>query len=244
MNKDSIYQIIGYHGEYNNSVKKALKKLLKENHPDHHGNIELFKLINEVKKELETNKVSYKINDKKIKNNFDDIDYEYCKEMIIKLEKKLVTINEKYYKEKNTINNLDIKYNNLYTGVLKNKNIILNIDEKKKELNEIKIVSLIMIILLITVFIIIIVTQNNYLLILLVLMGIILIYEIMNFFKIINKITSHGELEIKGYVNLFDDIKRNQNLKREHEKLLIEIFNEKGKIENNLRFYKNLISKK
>ena len=223
MNKDSIYQIIGYHGEYNNSVKKALKKLLKENHPDHHGNIELFKLINEVKKELETNKVSYKINDKKIKNNFDDIDYEYCKEMIIKLEKKLVTINEKYYKEKNTINNLDIKYNNLYTGVLKNKNIILNIDEKKKELNEIKIVSLIMIILLITVFIIIIVTQNNYLLILLVLMGIILIYEI---------------------VNLFDDIKRNQNLKREHEKLLIEIFNEKGKIENNLRFYKNLISKK
>ena len=66
----------------------------------------------------------------------------------------------------------------------------------------------------------------------------------MNFFKIINKITSHGELEIKGYVNLFDDIKRNQNLKREHEKLLIEIFNEKGKIENNLRFYKNLISKK
>lgn len=244
MNKDSIYQIIGYHGEYNSNVKRALKKLLKENHPDHHGNVELFKLINEVKKELETNKVSYKINNKKINNAFDDIDYAYCKEMIIKLEKNLVVINEKYHKEKNTINNLDIKYNNLYTGVLKNKNIILNIDEKKKELNKIKIVSLIMIILLISIFIVIIVTKNNYLLILLVMIGIILIYEIISFFSIINKITSHGELEIKKYVDLFDDIKRNQNLKREHEKLLIEILNEKGKLENNLRFYRNLTNKK
>ena len=67
MNKDSIYRIIGYHGEYSDSVKKALKKLLKENHPDRNGNVEIFKIINEVKNELETDKVSFQY--AKVKNN-------------------------------------------------------------------------------------------------------------------------------------------------------------------------------
>ncbi len=99
MNKDSIYQIIGYQGEYNNNVKKALKKLLKDNHPDNHGDIKLFKLINEVKRELETNKVSYKYNDENAKNIINDIDYDFCKEMILKLEKELTIINEKMQTE-------------------------------------------------------------------------------------------------------------------------------------------------
>ena len=67
MNKDSIYRIIGYNGEYTASVKRAIRKLLKENHPDNKGDRKTFELINEVKKELEENRVSY--NSKSTKDN-------------------------------------------------------------------------------------------------------------------------------------------------------------------------------
>ena len=83
MNKESIYIIIGYKGEYNTNVKKAIRKLLKDNHPDKKGNQKIFELINEVKEELENNKVSYspKKSNNKI-NEIDDIDYNYCVERI------------------------------------------------------------------------------------------------------------------------------------------------------------------
>ena len=42
MNKDDVYQIIGYQGEYTESVKKAIRKLLKDNHPDNKGNRDKF----------------------------------------------------------------------------------------------------------------------------------------------------------------------------------------------------------
>ena len=90
MNKESIYRIIGYHGEYNNNVKKAIRKLLKENHPDNNGDRRVFELINEVKKELEENRVSFDY--KKIKSSIkknEDIDYEYCYKMIDSISKEL-----------------------------------------------------------------------------------------------------------------------------------------------------------
>ena len=81
MNKESIYKLIGYNGEYTANVKKAIRKLLKENHPDNNGNRKIFELISEVKKELEENKVSYN-SQKTINNSIDDIDYDYCFDMI------------------------------------------------------------------------------------------------------------------------------------------------------------------
>ena len=62
MNKESIYKIIGYNGEYNSSVKRAIRKLLKTNHPDNNGDRRIFELICEVKEELENNKVTYSSN--------------------------------------------------------------------------------------------------------------------------------------------------------------------------------------
>ena len=241
MNKDSIYQIIGYQGEYNNNVKKAIRKLLKENHPDNHGDANIFKIINEVKKELETNKVSYQYKDNK-KNNINDIDYDFCHKMIDKIENELIIINKEFIKTKKEINNVDTLYSDLYENNLKNANILLNIEKKKKELNKIKVISIAITLLLVITFIVMFITKNNYILIILSLLIIILIYEIIKFFKIINKITMHDEIELKKYLNIIDDIKKNQCLKKEYENKLLKILEEKGKLENNLRFYNNLLN--
>ena len=244
MDKDSIYQVIGYHGEYNNNVKKALRKLLKENHPDHNGNIELFKLINEVKKELETNKVSFKYKDKSHKSVYSDINYDFCKEKIIKLEKELIIVNKEIEQERNKISILERDYDSLYKKSLKSEGILLNIDNKRKELKKIKNISLIMIISLIIMFITMLIKKNTYILILIILIGIILAYEIMKFFEMVNNITTNSELKIKKNIALVHDIKDNQNRKIQYEKNLLEMVTKKGKIENDLRFYSNLLKNK
>lgn len=241
MNKESIYQIIGYHGEYNEQVKKKLKKLLKENHPDHNGDIKIFKLINEVKTELETNKVSYKY-DTNYKKHFDDIDYDYCKKKIAKLEKELININDYIEKEKSEISSLDHKYNSLYNDSLNNKDMLLSIEEKKYNLKKIKNRSLIIIIFLCLVFILAVLKRNIYIFIVFVLISIILFIEIMKFFGIINRITNDSELKIKEYFHIVNKINNNQNTRDVHVKKLLELNTKKVEIENDLRFYKRMIS--
>ena len=241
MNKDSIYQLIGYQGEYNNNVKKAIRKLLKDNHPDNHGDANIFKIINEVKKELDTNKVSYNYKNNK-KNNLNDIDYNFCIEMIEKIKKELIIINEDFTKEKKEINNLDMVYNTLYEDNIKNANIILNIENKKQELNRIKKACITLLLLIIIAVSIMFITKNNYILIILSLLTFMLICEIIKFFKMVIILTKHDELELKKYLNLINDIKKNQSLKKEHGDKLLKILEEKGKLENNLRFYNNLLN--
>ena len=143
MNKESIYKIIGYHGEYTENVKKALRKLLKENHPDHKGDKEVFKLINEVKKELEENKVSYKY--KEIGNNkkFDDIDYDFCSSMINSLIKKKNELEKNIKSKNNEKKSLDNDYKKLYNESLENENFLLS-NKNILKLNSLKITCIIM----------------------------------------------------------------------------------------------------
>ena len=242
MNKDSIYQIIGYHGEYNNNVKKNIRKLLKENHPDNHGDANIFKIINEVKKELETNKVSYHYKEKQFGKKLDDIDYSFCIEMIEKTKKELARINLEFTREKNEINNIDKIYNDLYEDSLKNANIMLSIENKKQELTRIKKFSIALLLLIIITIFIMLIIKNNYVIIILLLLTIILICEIIKFFKLIIRITVSDELELKNYLNIVNDIKNNQSLKKKHEDKLLRIIEEKAKLENNLRFYNNLLN--
>ena len=244
MNKDSIYQLIGYQGEYNNNIKKEIKKLLKENHPDHNGDANLFKLINEVKKELDTNKVTYKFNQNNKNNNINDIDYNFCYEMINRLEKDIKNINNEINNEQIFINTLKHRYNNLYQDSLNNENILLYIDENKRKLKKIKKYSLILLVVLIILFVMIIFNKNIYILIFLLLIGIVLFYNIIKFFNIVSKLTMHNELKIKTYMDLINSIKIIQNEKIIHEHRLLELKEKKNRISNNLRFYKNLLKNK
>ncbi len=60
MNKNEIYEAIGYKGQYSKDVKRKLRLLMKKFHPDvNSGNDQMMKLLVEVKNELISNKVSY-----------------------------------------------------------------------------------------------------------------------------------------------------------------------------------------
>ena len=64
MTKEEVYKYIKYNGIYDSGVKKRLKKLIKKYHPDlNNGDDAVMKVINEVKKELESNTVSIKNNE-------------------------------------------------------------------------------------------------------------------------------------------------------------------------------------
>ena len=67
MTKEEIYKYIKYNGIYDSGVKRRLKKLIKKYHPDlNNGDDTVMKVINEVKKELESNSVSIKNNESNI----------------------------------------------------------------------------------------------------------------------------------------------------------------------------------
>ena len=60
MTKEEIYEYLNFQGKYDANVKKRLKKLIKKYHPDlNNGDDTTIKIINEVKKELETGNFIY-----------------------------------------------------------------------------------------------------------------------------------------------------------------------------------------
>ena len=105
MNKDSIYKLIGYDGEYNKEVKSKLRGLLKKYHPDHNqGKSEIFKLINEVKKELEGNQSKTKNKKETSKKDTDsnNEDFLYYEMKIQELSKQKEELEQKI-KQKNKV---------------------------------------------------------------------------------------------------------------------------------------------
>ena len=89
MKKEEVYKLINYNGFYNDEVKKKLKNLIKKYHPDKNkGDSKIIKVIYEVKKELETNKVSYNpIKKENVKEKTSFISKEECQSNLIRLNK-------------------------------------------------------------------------------------------------------------------------------------------------------------
>lgn len=239
MNKESIYRIIGYHGEYSDNVKKALRKLLKENHPDHHGDKEVFKLINDVKKELETNQVSFKYLKENDKVKYADIDYDYCKKMIIKLEEEKKSLLKLVDKEKESIVSLSNDYRALYRHSINEASNFLKNDSQK--LKEIKYLSICILIVLIIIFLMVIVTKNIIVFIIFGIMCFIFILIIEKYFNAFNEISKRSEIKLKKYVGLVDDIQENVEKKEKVSKEILDNERKIAKIENDLRFYNNLL---
>lgn len=238
MDKESIYRIIGYHGQYTENVKKAIRKLLKENHPDHHGDKEIFKLINEVKKELETNQVSFKYHDNTVKK-YDDIDIDYCKKMINKLEKERNFLYEDIKAKKEITGNLTNDYKNLYRKSIDEAGGLLRKDSKKLE--EIKKLSIIMLVILLITFLFAIITRNTIIFVVFGIMCFIFILIIEKYFTIFHEISKNSEKKLKKYINLVDGIRDNIEKKTEISGEILELERKVKKVENDLRFYNNLL---
>lgn len=130
MTKKDIYTYLKYNGIYDNSVKRRLKKLIKKYHPDlNNGDDTVMRLINEVKKELETNSVSINVdsNIKEMKYNKNNIDIINITSIINKLNKELVSLNKKIEDGYHDEYKLFIEYNNaisLYNTLKLNERLI------------------------------------------------------------------------------------------------------------------------
>ena len=202
MNKEKIYKIIGYNGEYNSNVKKAIRKLLKENHPDNNGDRKVFELVNEVKKELENNKVSYDYHKKEehtSKTN-DGIDYIYCTEMIksINKDKKkyLSLMNDK----KNELKKIEDDYRDLYRKNVDTESILLLSPLNKKKINNIKSLSIIFVLLALGLFILSITARSITFFAIFVMIAMICILIINKYLVNTHKLMNFSSNNVKEYI--------------------------------------------
>ena len=239
MNKDDVYKLIGYHGEYNASVKKAIRKLLKENHPDNKGDRKKFELIQEVKKELENGKVLYTEKENIVKNK--DIDYDYCLKMINNLKIKKSNLNELMDDKKKVLNAYENEYKDLYQKSLDMENTLLVNSPYVKKAQNIKLVSIILLALMIIVFFISIIKRGDILFILFIILSIICIFVVQKYLIFVHKMTENNKDRISTYLKMNNKIRKNvrkqNDLKREMQDIKRRIIN----VENDLRFYKNLL---
>ena len=131
MTKKDIYEYLKYNGVYDSGVKRRLKKLIKKYHPDrNNGDDTVMKLINEVKKELETNNVSINPESSTKDVNKPDkssVDIINITSIINKLNKELVSLNKKIKDGYHDEYKLFIEYNNaisLYNTLKLNERLI------------------------------------------------------------------------------------------------------------------------
>ena len=243
MNKDSIYKLIGYNGEYNSKVKRAIRKLLKEYHPDRQGNEEIFKLINEVKKELETNKVTFNYDNVKPTSDFDDIDYDYCNKMICDLELQKTDITNKIKKNQEEIEKLNIKYRDLYSDNIDKKGLILN---RKSNYNTKNIqIKVVLLCLTLIGFFTLFILSNDYAFLILFILGIIVvIYYLFYLFNEMNKLLIVHKRLFNSYLKSSQNIQKVLNSKMKLEKKGNTLKMDLKKIENDLRFYHNILKYK
>ena len=242
MNKDSIYRIIGYNGEYTASVKRAIRKLLKDNHPDNKGDRKTFELINEVKKELEENRVSYntKNNKDNIKIN-DDIDYLYCSKMIDEINEKLTIYTNDLNKKEEKLASYTKEYKNYYRDSIDLESSLLNNSKKNYELNNIKSTSILLLTLSVIVFLLSLLTRNVIFYSIFITLVAVSVYVIHKAFLIMQKVTDCNHNKVNNYVGVNNKIRDNQTNQEKLRKEIQELNKKINRLENDLRFYHNII---
>ena len=243
MNKESIYRIIGYNGEYSANVKKAIRKLLKENHPDNNGDRRIFELISEVKKELEENRVSinYNKNNRSVESGF-DIDYLYCSKMMDEIVEKRKKHSQKLDLKKKELATFISQYKNIYSESIDMETYLLSNSYYMEQLKNTKLISIILIILATIIFVISILTKQILLLGIFAFIVIICIIVIHRAFFTMQKITDTSRNKVKNYVSINTDLRDNQNKQKELKKEIHELSKTINMLDNDYRFYENIIN--
>ena len=235
MKKSDVYKLIGYNGEYNTNVKKAIRKLLKENHPDNKGNRETFELINEIKKELESGKIPT-IKKEVSKNN--DLDYEYYYKIINNLKTKKNNLMDQINDKKNILNKYEEEYKTLYQKSLDLENSLVNTTTKT---NDIKVLSIALVIIMIIVILVAILTNNDILFVVLIILAIIGVLAVQKRVLLVHKVNEKNKKGITNYVKINNEIKENIKKRSLIKKDISDLKNKLTNVENDLRFYKNLL---
>ncbi len=242
MNKESIYRIIGYNGEYNANVKKAIRKLLKENHPDNNGDRRVFELINEVKKELEENRVSFDY--KKIKSSIkknEDIDYTYCYKMMDLINKDIKEYKNELNDKKKELANIVDDYKGFYKNSIDLETYLLSNSQRKNELKSIKVLCIITLILATIAFISSVITKNIIILGIFIILALICVIIIHKAFFVMQNIAENNRSKLKKYVGVNSKLRNNQTEQKDIKKEIHDISKKITNLENDLRFYNNLL---
>lgn len=242
MSKDSIYRIIGYNGEYNANVKKAIRKLLKDNHPDNNGDRKTFELINEVKKELEENKVSfnYKNNKSSIKMN-KDIDNSYCLKMVETITKKKNIYTKELEEKEKELANYISKYKDFYRDSIDLETYLLSNSQYMDKLKKTRGLCVILLILSIISFCVSVLKKSIILFIIFVALAMICVFTIQRAFYLMQKITENNRNKVKKYVGINSKIRDNQSDQEELKKEINELNRKINALDNDLRFYNNIL---
>lgn len=240
MNRNEVFRIIGYHGVYDQEVKKKLRKLLKKYHPDNNGNSENFKLINEIKKELETKKNVSKTPITKVYKKKDD--YDYLGKMH-ELKVKNDNLHSKLLEKKELRKKYKEEYRKLYNESLDNQNELCHCVDKINNIKRQGVSVFVLIILSIVSLTLFLLLKNIFLLII---MSMILIYSFITY--------------INRYINIENLNKESKKIAKRNIKVLKELNNcsfliqkineEINDIEkkivnndNDMRFYNNELKK-
>ena len=242
MNKEDIYKLIGYHGEYNEKVKKSIRKLLKENHPDNKGERKTFELINEVKKELERGKVSYypKEKDGVLNSNF-DIDYDYCYQKINEIKVKKTSLNKLLSQKRDMLLKYEKDYKELYQDSLDiESNLLINSSHVHKVKN-IKALSIIFLIMIVIVFTFAVFKNSNVAFVIFVVLSLVCILIIHRYLLIMQHIQETNKKKFTSYVKMNNNLRKNIHKQSDLKKEIYEIKRKLNTIENDLRFYQNLL---
>ena len=239
MKKSDIYKLINYNGEYNANVKKALRKLLKEHHPDHKGNREIFELINEVKKELESGKpINIKKEEKKVHDN---IDYDYYYRIINELKNKKNSLNETLNAKKRILNEYEKEYKELYEKSINLESDLLVNTPLNKKVKDIRLFSIIFLVLMIIIFALSVLKNSNILFIIFVILSLFSFVIFQNYLVLVHKTAEKSKKSLNNYVKMNSDIKENTKKQNVIKKEIRDIKRKIVNIENDLRFYKNLL---
>ncbi len=215
MNRKEILQAINYNGEYTKETKKSLKALLKKYHPDHYKKeSDTFKLVNQIKKELESGK-KIDVVESKPKEKFDE-DFIGIYNEIDELTKKKDDLLEKKAKYQKELDSLYKKYQIEYNKTIDNRNIDVDINNEILELEKKKQIYNILLIISVVATLILIFTKFYYpIIITLILFG----YVIYNFFNIEVKIEKELENNNKNNSLMDTNIKNITGINNEITKL-------------------------
>lgn len=242
MDKKSIYQIIGYQGEYTEKIKKSLKKLLKENHPDHGGDPRIFDIITTVKKELESGKVSYHVKKNEI-NYEDDLDYDYCLTMIKTLQKKITNKENDILQMQKDLDDVNNKYKKIYRKSLDNEASLLNNTNEIKKLTALKKRMIFLLVILVITFTVAILKNELIIFGLFVFFAIITIINVRSFYVTLNCVNKKNNGQISKYFAIVHRMRDYLSEKETLEKDLIKEERILHNMQNDLRFYNNLVKK-
>lgn len=250
MTREEIIEKIRYKGEYTEAVKKRLKKLIKQYHPDvNKKDKETIKILYAVKKELEDGSLIYtstsKNNDNKESKENNNYDYiiSFFENVIENLKRKRDEINNKieylYNRYNKKIDEKNDKTEELTEIVFK----IENLNYELEKLKKIDILDWLIIVLSLITILCTFVFKLYFLLLVVVFFIIAEWYYIYVRYLDYNNIKyllKKNEKKKKIIDKEFDTIEDNLKELRKEE---IDLKKEKSNINNDIQYYSNEINK-